>query len=96
MLILVGISSSIFGFIIALVCVAGGLEVEGAECDHDWKEVRRYIEGDYVYGSSIVFVEKCPFCGCDTTNMKFRDKLSEKEFRISGLCQKCQDETFGC
>lgn len=40
--------------------------------------------------------KKCPFCGCDTTNVKFRDKLSEKEFKISGLCQKCQDETFGC
>lgn len=40
--------------------------------------------------------KKCPFCGCDTTNMKFRDKLSEKEFKISGLCQKCQDKTFGC
>lgn len=37
----------------------------------------------------------CPFCGCDTTNMKFRDKLSEKEYTISGLCQKCQDKTFG-
>lgn len=39
--------------------------------------------------------KKCPFCGCDTTNMKFRDKLSEKEYKISGLCQKCQDKTFG-
>lgn len=63
MLILVGISSFIFGFIIALVFVAGGVEVESAECNHDWKEVRRYIEDDFVYGSSTVFVEKCTKCG---------------------------------
>lgn len=25
----------------------------------------------------------------------FRDELSRKEFGISGMCQKCQDETFG-
>lgn len=24
----------------------------------------------------------------------FRDALSEKEYRISGMCQKCQDEFF--
>ena len=26
---------------------------------------------------------------------KFRDALSEKEYSISGLCQKCQDKIFG-
>ena len=25
----------------------------------------------------------------------FKDELSEKEYKISGLCQRCQDETFG-
>lgn len=25
----------------------------------------------------------------------FKDELSEKEFRISGMCQACQDEVFG-
>ena len=24
----------------------------------------------------------------------FRDELSAKEFKISGMCQKCQDEAF--
>lgn len=37
---------------------------------------------------------KCPFCGRDMSDAKFRDELSEREFRISGLCQKCQDEIF--
>ena len=25
----------------------------------------------------------------------FRDELSEKEYRISGMCQECQDSVFG-
>ncbi len=35
---------------------------------------------------------------CVTCNGKvegFRDELSQKEFLISGMCQKCQDEVFG-
>lgn len=40
---------------------------------------------------------KCPFCGKDMSNPEgmFRDKLSLKEFGISGLCQECQDKVFG-
>ena len=32
---------------------------------------------------------------CDDPDMKFRDTLSHKEWTISGMCQKCQDLTFG-
>ena len=35
----------------------------------------------------------CPFC--HKAIGKFRNELSFKEYRISGLCQKCQDATFG-
>ena len=34
----------------------------------------------------------CPFCNKEVTG--FKDSLSLREFEISGLCQKCQDETF--
>ena len=37
----------------------------------------------------------CAGCGSDVLNTSFRDPLSFKEFTISGLCQKCQDEIFG-
>ena len=37
--------------------------------------------------------ERCVYCLNPATS--FRDTLSEKEYLISGLCQKCQDETFG-
>lgn len=33
--------------------------------------------------------------GCGNVVGSFRDKLSEKEYTISGLCQNCQDKIFG-
>lgn len=40
-------------------------------------------------------VEKgiCPFCNKEIG--EFRDELSRREYKISGLCQECQDEMFG-
>jgi len=35
----------------------------------------------------------CMFCKLPA--IWFRDSLSKKEYTISGLCQKCQDEVFG-
>jgi len=37
-------------------------------------------------------IPECSYCFKKITG--FRDGLSKKEFGISGLCQKCQDETF--
>ena len=37
---------------------------------------------------------KCPLCGIDIVVSEFKDKLSYKEFLISGMCQKCQDDFF--
>lgn len=36
----------------------------------------------------------CPFCGQLVNESDLRDDLSRKEYQISGLCQKCQDEFF--
>lgn len=36
---------------------------------------------------------KCATCADEITC--FRDSLSAKEYRISGMCQKCQDSIFG-
>jgi len=35
----------------------------------------------------------CVMCGRSV--ILFRDTLSKKEYSISGMCQKCQDEIFG-
>lgn len=34
----------------------------------------------------------CPMC--KEKIGEFQDELSEKEFQISGMCQRCQDEVF--
>ena len=34
----------------------------------------------------------CVSCGLPAT--EFRDDLSRREYKISGLCQVCQDEVF--
>jgi len=36
----------------------------------------------------------CPFCHQLVDINSFKDDLSRKEFKISGLCQGCQDKTF--
>lgn len=36
---------------------------------------------------------KCVMCGRNAN--EFRNPISAKEFTISGMCQKCQDDTFG-
>jgi hypothetical protein len=33
--------------------------------------------------------------GCGGPADSFRDETFAREYRISGLCQKCQDEIFG-
>jgi hypothetical protein len=37
----------------------------------------------------------CVYCHKKVENEDFRDDISRKEYGISGLCQKCQDDTFG-
>lgn len=37
----------------------------------------------------------CPTCGDKINPNGFRDDVSRREFDISGMCQNCQDKTFG-
>ena len=32
---------------------------------------------------------------CGESAVDFKDEVSQKEYRISGLCQSCQDGIFG-
>lgn len=48
-----------------------------------------------IFGNDIserISNNRCPMCNKEITG--FRDSLSEKEYKISGLCQKCQDKIF--
>jgi hypothetical protein len=49
------------------------------------------------FGDEVDAVEqgKCSFCKRKVNPKKgFRDEISLREFRISGICQSCQDKTF--
>lgn len=52
---------------------------------------------DLGFGEQIDLVEnkQCPFCRKKISQKDFRDKLSQREFKISGLCQSCQDKMSG-
>ena len=43
---------------------------------------------------SRVESKHCPICNKDMTSAQFKDKLSIREYKISGMCQECQDDTF--
>lgn len=38
---------------------------------------------------------KCMTCECPDAEGTLIDPLSKKEYRISGMCQACQDSVFG-
>ena len=49
-----------------------------------------------VFGRSRIEAVKNKSCvSCDTTDVSFDDELSAIEYSISGMCQTCQDSTFG-
>lgn len=64
-----------------------------------------YIEGqkaqntlafaDQIAGINWRQSKKCPICKQDLIGTTLTSALSEKEFGISGMCQKCQDKIFG-
>ena len=44
----------------------------------------------------VITEGRCTSCKTDSiTEDSFRDALSIKEYTISGMCQKCQDDFFG-
>lgn len=56
------------------------------------KEIMREVGfGDFV---DSVENKLCPFCKKLVNENEFETELERKEFKISGLCKKCQDEIF--
>ena len=37
---------------------------------------------------------KCPLCSNKVDETTFTDELSRREYKISGICQECQDDLF--
>lgn len=62
------------------------------------KDIENFLENVYSRTSSIKSNRCIPppiGCGKEVTLKSFRDELSIREYKISGLCQQCQDEIFG-
>lgn len=50
---------------------------------------------EMVYGRSATSSIRGDTClACGEPAVEFTDALSKREFSISGLCQKCQDDVF--
>lgn len=48
------------------------------------------------FGKQVKAVEqgKCPICQKDINTKEFKNAISLKEYKISGMCQSCQDSIF--
>jgi len=48
------------------------------------------------FGAEVDAVEagNCPTCGKSICPEDFRGEIDRQEFRISGMCQSCQDVVF--
>ncbi|KKM18655.1 hypothetical protein LCGC14_1663510 [marine sediment metagenome] len=59
-------------------------------------EITKLLEG-FSGRTTAIEADKCvnPPFGCGGPATEFRDDLSNDEYRISGLCQNCQDAVFG-
>lgn len=49
------------------------------------------------FGKQVDLVKqgRCPICSEVVDLKRFRDEASRREFKLSGMCQRCQDEFFG-
>lgn len=64
------------------------------EPTHKSPEIENFLEG--AFGRTTAIHEaRCSSCQDPVAMEDFRDDLSRKEYRISGLCQKCQDSVWG-
>ena len=52
------------------------------------------LERIHKHVADHVKMGKCTMCGEDVDVSLFTDTISLKEYYISGLCMKCQDEIF--
>lgn len=48
------------------------------------------------FSKEVDLIEKgfCPFCKRQVNVTEFKNEISKREFKISGLCRECQDKIF--
>jgi len=55
--------------------------------------IEHFITETFGDRRATIQADKCMSCGNPATD--FRNDISRREYRISGLCQMCQDGVFG-
>ena len=55
------------------------------------KDIMRSIFTEYVERFEN---KECPLCSKPIDPKEFKNKLSKRDFEITGLCQNCQDEIY--
>jgi hypothetical protein len=58
------------------------------------QEIRDMIEAVFPGTAERIATHHCPMCHLPIDFDQYRDKLSIREYEISGLCQPCQDQIF--
>ena len=56
------------------------------------QEVKDFIESAFPGTKEAIENKKCPMCKQPIG--EFKNRLSLKEYGISGMCQKCQDKVW--
>ncbi|KKK53821.1 hypothetical protein LCGC14_3090930 [marine sediment metagenome] len=54
-------------------------------------QIENFLEATFGRTTAIT-TDTC--VSCKESANEFKDEISKKEYRISGLCQNCQDEVF--
>jgi hypothetical protein len=57
-------------------------------------QMNSYMKRMFPLEMTRVEKDQCPFCGISIVETEFKDAKSFKEYTISGMCQKCQDDFF--
>jgi phosphoribosyl-dephospho-CoA transferase len=74
------------------------METQGMEKEHDMQPLNELIRALSEPEVSLrdTFARSARICKiCGKSARRFRDSISEFEYRVSAICQQCQDRYFG-
>jgi hypothetical protein len=77
--------------------IVDGTNVDNLPMSQKSPQVRGMIESMFPTGTvflgtlELIRNKQCPLCESTITLDSFKDELSKLEYRVSGMCQKCQD-----
>lgn len=57
--------------------------------------VRDLVESGFEMSAARIAFGRCTLCGQKVYINEFVDELSRREYKVSGMCQSCQDDVFG-